>query len=135
MRIINRGDNSLLNMYFQLIIIKIMQKVIKFVKGKTEIVIVILFLLLKVFLGMIELPHYSKTSSEIPYLLIAFVLVLLCIGSKFFIHKHQLIRKLLHIQMESFLIWIVTVIYIIFSWSLCDALGWNLFEKVMMVMC
>lgn len=112
-----------------------MEKIKKFVKSKTEIVVVILFLLMKIFLGMVELPHYNKTSTEIPFLLLTFLFAAGCVGAKFFIHKYQLIRKVPYLQFESFLLWVVTMIYIIFSWSLCDALGWNLFEKIMIVLC
>lgn len=112
-----------------------MQKLKDILQSKITMVEVGTFILLKIFMGIMELPHYPKSSSEIPFLIIALILTVLCIVMKLYNHKYELIRSIIHIQKEIFLLWIVTTIFIIFSWSLCDALNWSFFEKLLVVLC
>ena len=95
----------------------------------------IFFAIGKIMFSFLELPHHAKSSTYIPFLLISFLFFAAAIGFKFYTHKFTLLRRLFKIQLGSFLVWVITNVYVIFTWSLCDALSWNLFEKILLVLC
>jgi len=47
------------------------------------------------------------------------------IGIKIARHKAPLVRQLSNILIQSFLLWIVTILEIMFSFALCNILGWS----------
>jgi hypothetical protein len=105
------------------------------VKNNLAPAMVVTFVLLKVVLGLVELPHYTKESTVLPWLALGLILIVLAIGIKIYQQKIMFLRKGLKTQLEALLLWVVTVVFIIFTWSLCDALGWNIGEKVLIVVC
>ena len=96
---------------------------------------VLFFIISKIFIGIIELPHMKERSTNIPYLIISLVFNLAAIGCKIYKHKLPLLRSLLQTQKKSFLVWVIIIMMMIFSWNLADNLDWNIFEKILLVLC
>lgn len=102
---------------------------------ETALPSLLMFGIAKLVFSILELPHAEKSSTYIPFLLISLVFFGAAAALKIFHHRFDILRKILHLELSCFLIWVITVIFIIFTWSLCDALSWNLFEKILLVLC
>jgi hypothetical protein len=64
-------------------------------------------------------------------LLLALLFYSLSIGIKFYRHKAALAMALPRILIESFLLWIVTLLVLMFSFALEDKMSWTFFEKML----
>lgn len=57
------------------------------------------------------------------------------IAQKIYRHKFTIVRCLWKLQAESFLIWTIGIIMMIFSWGLMDSMEWNIVEIVLVLIC
>lgn len=102
---------------------------------QTPIVQIGSFVAAKICFGLIELPHESKESTYIPYLVANILFLGFAIGLKVMRHRYQMLIKFAIIQLECFLIWVISFIMMVFSWSLLDAIQWDFGEKIMVMIC
>lgn len=108
---------------------------IKYYLSQTPLASIICFVLAKICFGFIELPHEKKSLTYIPFLVADILLMGGAIGHKLYRHGYAIIRCLGKLCMESFLLWAIGLIMMIFSWGLMDAMEWNMVEIVMVFIC
>ena len=82
------------------------------------------FYLGKTFIGFIELPNDTKNISYTPILMVAAVSYLGAFILKLIKEGRVILRALLPTYLRLFLIWIVSLLSTIFSFSLSHELGW-----------
>lgn len=102
---------------------------------QTALIQIIFFILSKICFALMELPHQSKDTTYIPYLIANIVLISVAIALKILRHKFVMLRSLLKMQTECYLLWIINFIIMVFSWSLLDANNWNIVEKLLVMVC
>ena len=101
------------------------QPLFDFIRKRSPWIQSILLLIGLVLLSIVELPNKVDTLPHISLLILCFIIYCLNITFKFIKHGKKILKLLHKIQAECFLIWIVTILGIIFEWGLCDSLGWT----------
>ena len=76
------------------------------------------FYLGKTFIGFIELPNDTKNISYTPILMVSAVLYLGAFVLKLYKNGRPLLKALLGIYLRMFLLWVVSLLSTIFSFSL-----------------
>jgi hypothetical protein len=99
--------------------------ILKLAKNKLSVIQAFCFILGKIFLGLVELPQYQKDKNYLPFLICAFLGYIFAYGIKLYSLRPSIFRKLLKINLKVFIIWVVSLLNIIFTLSLINALSWN----------
>ena len=93
------------------------------------------FYLGKTFIGFIELPNDTKNISYTPILMLSAVLYLGAFVLKLYKNGRPLLKALLGIYLRMFLLWVVSLLSTIFSFSLSHELGWPMLEIITQTVC
>ena len=93
------------------------------------------FYLGKTFIGFIELPNDTKNISYVPILMVSAVLYLLAFILKLYKEGRDILKALIPTYLRLFIIWIVSLLSTIFSFSLSHELGWSMLEIITQTIC
>lgn len=79
----------------------------------------------KILLAVIELPQYEKEEAYVAELLIGVCFYLAALVLKWLSLPKRRAWEVVKVNLQSFLLWIVALLMIIFSFSLSHALNWS----------
>lgn len=86
----------------------------------------------KILFGTTQLPQYQKTESYLAELIVAFLFYASSFVLKLISIPRIILTQVVMVNLRSFLLWIVTVLIMIFSFTLSQTLGWNSFQIILL---
>ena len=88
-----------------------------------------------IFIGIIELPNDTKNISYLPIEITAVIFYLFAFVIKLYKEGRKIFKSLLMVYIKNFLIWTVSLISIIFAFSLTHEVGWVMAETIILTVC
>ena len=81
------------------------------------------------------MPNDTKNMDYTPILIFSALLYLAAFIIKLYKEGRNILKSLLIVYIKMFLIWVVSLLSTIFSFSLSHELGWSMFEIITLTVC
>ncbi len=99
----------------------------KMQENKLLLLQILSFISGKILFGAIELPQHQKTESYLIELIVAVLFYTSALLLKLIAIPRIIVKEIVLVNLRSFLLWIVTALIMIFSFSLTQTLKWTSF--------